>query len=599
MKYVFIIFMISLLAGCNQISSSSPEDGLGNLEGPSVKEPKYIYITPDQRRSGLSCGITDKNEIRCWGNQGYMIENQPQSLNFSPGPMVEGKWEKLTISGSEICGLKDTGRLLCWGLSIAGGITFEMDDVKDIISTAYIFCALRESGHLACRDVLGSQIVSNYYNVKSAAISYARICMVYKNDLLECKRPYHGEKFETPIKSEKIKSIHTASQATCGIDYNSKATCWFSSHWNFGSIHDVKKYENVIDVAFSFSENYRYNTTLSQYCVLFKNGKVNCEYNKYNPEKLELTPPPEDLPLLKKIQGGWMKICGTTLANEAYCWGDSHGEFKNLISGTTRKIKQIVLQPNCAISMEDEVVCQNSKVKLKHKVKQVVNSDRATCALLQDKESSVKCWGIEATQVNLVGVERIEDDNYSGQFCAYLKNGGVSCWNSWDRYENEKIYVPALEDISSIALTSGFSCLTHGDNNYRCWGDATGFEEMIYFLKPVKKAVFSGTLNCFVEPNGKTNCWNYKGKKINLPGEIKNLKQLHSVSYTHLSTNDKSQMQLLHLDSKDMYLIKIIDEQVVETRNLGKFDQFDVPHLGSGGCGVYNNRLKCFGAYVY
>ena len=125
------------------------------------------WIDVDVSRSLYSCGLTDKKDIRCWGEAALT-----QELTVPAGQV----WTAVAVGGNHSCGITSNASIVCWGdnkygqLDVSKLPPFSRKWVS-ISAGVWYSCAVSDVGAVSCWG-------SNYYGQSDAPSSPPPPCKV-------------------------------------------------------------------------------------------------------------------------------------------------------------------------------------------------------------------------------------------------------------------------------------------------------------------------------------------------------------------------------------------------------------------------------------
>ena len=334
----------------------------------------------------------------------------------------------LTVApnGHNMCAIKFSGQLFCWGTQYtqAGGseivVPGDLGAVASADTNSSNTCAVLVSGQLNCWGSQfgrsgGSAIVvpSDLGAVKSVQTNPSNTCVVLVSRHVRCwGTSGYPDYFPTQVPSDlgEVTSLQTNELNACAIQISGILRCW----------------------------------GLQEYGVQ-ENGS-----NKFRYQAIAV---PSDLGVVKSVQTNRFNFCAISLSGKLGCWGH-----------------QVDAETNWAwptISVPEDIGA----------VTEVSTNSENTCAVLVSGQ--LRCWGHQQHEGHHpaivvpsdLGLVKSVDSDYT-QTCALSVSGRVHCWGSV--YGNTgwgTINVPSdLGEVASVKTNELNTCAILVSDEVRCWG---------------------------------------------------------------------------------------------------------------------------------
>lgn len=199
--------------------------------------PPGNYLSLSAGR-GHSCGLHVDGTVECWGDNYYGEIDIPEPTeNEHPPPtrVPESGFVAVSVEGSYSCGLKDDGRIHCWGES-ATGHTEPPDGAFASFTLGHGHtCALLEDGAPLCwglnDDGQADPIAGKYTKISAG---HLHTCGVLVSGSIECWGENHMRQAEPP--SGKFIDVTAGDVHNCALRADGTVECWGEFGLAYGKI---------------------------------------------------------------------------------------------------------------------------------------------------------------------------------------------------------------------------------------------------------------------------------------------------------------------------------------------------------------------------
>ena len=86
-----------------------------------------------------TCGLRETGRVECWGNDEFGQSTPPS-----------GTFTSISLGGYHTCGLRDTGEAVCWGRNTSDQSTPPAGIFTSLSAGTWHTCGVRETGRLEC-----------------------------------------------------------------------------------------------------------------------------------------------------------------------------------------------------------------------------------------------------------------------------------------------------------------------------------------------------------------------------------------------------------------------------------------------------------------
>jgi len=234
---------------------------------------------------GITCGLKNGGKVYCWGKNDYgQLGNSTTTFSFSSPVAVDATGllknkivKDIAVGNYGACVITDDNKIYCWGLALGNGST----------SNSNTPVAINMSGALIGKTIKSISAGDNFY------------CVLASDNQVYCWGDnYYGSLGNDsttdsiyPVKvifgGQSIKSISTGYYNACAITYNGTAYCW--GYNDLGVLGD--------------------GTTS----------------HRHTPVAVDMTGALNGL-TIKSISSGDMHTCAIASDNRAYCWGYNYSQ---------------------------------------------------------------------------------------------------------------------------------------------------------------------------------------------------------------------------------------------------------------------------------
>lgn len=314
-------------------------DGSGRVRGKRKKPRRHQLakkgVTDVRLASSLTCLYSGKKQIGCVGKQSY-TDRRPIHQRSKLSKLERGKLVDSTLYG---CGLTDKQEVRCWeGLSQmqkGGPSRLVAKDVVGFSHSGKRGCAVTQGGEVTCwwqNASSGPLIVENVPGVRGAidtASTPSSTCVLMGNGDARCfpiDRPF--SELDGALSVSKLTglkdgiAIDSTNTEFCAVTKGNKVQCWPAA-----AIKSPPLEHDVDATALSMASGYS--------CALETSGTVACwgrnYYGNVAPEQDDVTiTAPTRIPNLSDvvaIETSPSHACARTKSGAVECWGrDFEGE---------------------------------------------------------------------------------------------------------------------------------------------------------------------------------------------------------------------------------------------------------------------------------
>src|SRR3989339_843864 len=450
--------------------------GFGSVPNPilTMDDSKYLQVSTGYYHT---CGIREDGRVLCWGWGVYGVLGNGDTSFFSPEVRVptltvdSSKYKKVILQRYNTCGIREDGRVLCWGRSLFG----QLGDGISIDHRVYIPNLTSDtSQYVFSVDFCNLVCVSCGNGIKESSEQCDDNNLVNGDG---CSSICIIEVFNFSSTSCDDLKISTGWSHTCGIRKNdSRVLCWGKG--NYGQLGDGS-------TAVHNNLNPNITKDTSAYLSVSAGGYQTCGirtsdrrvlcwgYGNFgqlgnggfstlgNPTLIN------DTSAYKSISAGDYYTCGIRKNDSrVLCWGfGGNGE---LGDGQTLVVQ---LNPNVTTDTSD--------------YKKIATGDYHSCGI-RANDSRVLCWGDGGDgELGNGGFINLNNPTLTSDISAYvqisagsydtcgtrLNDTRILCWGLNDNGQlgtgnTNELFIPTLTtDISSYA-SNNLSCdLVNASNN--------------------------------------------------------------------------------------------------------------------------------------
>jgi hypothetical protein len=250
-----------------------------------------------------TCIIRDDNTAICFGVNYYGASSFPaeqEFLSLSPSPTY--------IYAN--CGIKNDGRINCWGYTLGGFLSPEGTVYKQVVAGNQL-CGLTEIGNVKCWDAFTLEEVSTPADGQTfIQVEYggATFCGLKENGSLFCWGSDASQAMAVPGETTLKTLSMSAPGQYCGLTTDGTGLCW-GNNMQGRTVPSTTEYKSLL---VSGSNDLFL-------CGLKTDGYVECwgGENWYG----ELDSPTDVT--FSKISLGASTACGITTDGGVRCWGDN------------------------------------------------------------------------------------------------------------------------------------------------------------------------------------------------------------------------------------------------------------------------------------
>ncbi|CAA9357901.1 MAG: hypothetical protein AVDCRST_MAG68-4210, partial [uncultured Gemmatimonadetes bacterium] len=404
---------------------------------------------------GSYCGLSTRAEVYCWGNQHDgrgTVWPEPVRMAGIPRLM------SLASSGDTSCGLAETGAVTCWGDNTLGQLGDGTWTSRVSAAPAHFTgnavsldsgarsCAMTAADEVYCWGMLGYGLAGNGqtgFALAPAPVSggpfksvsagdYYISCGVKSDDLAYCwgdsmlGSAFLGMRSTVPARmpgAHRFTTFDAGYFSGCGLGFDGKAYCWSSTH--------LSATPAVVAAPAALRE---VKVELGDQCALGGDSLVYCwgdnDYGQFGnggTARSALTPVVGGGGMkYRAITMHYMRTCGITVTDDAYCWGAGpNGELGD--GGTASRHSPVAVAGG-------------------HKFMSIATGYFHTCGVTL--AGATYCWG----------------SNYVGELGSNIGNSAVP------------VRVPGLPEMASVAAGQQYTCGISKAGAAYCWGRNTSGE---------------------------------------------------------------------------------------------------------------------------
>lgn len=293
----------------------------GQTSSASQRTKKIRRATAETLSSGgeHSCRLPGDGSLSCWGRDQY---GQLGDGKVGPDSMVPQavkggkKWRAVSAGGASTCGIKNSGKLFCWGVNHRG----QVGDGSTTVRAKPV-------------------VIAKNSKFKSVNASWFNTCAITSKAKLYCwgdnaagqLGPVNAKQSAKPVKipGGKWATVSVGSRFVCGTKTDGSLWCWGGNL--FGQLgigsYAGKNRPSRVGTSTGWVEA---STSWSHTCALNTTGQVYCfgrnTYGALGNGNVETTPTPQ------LVLGGRKAVDITTYeggscllddAGQVWCWGNN------------------------------------------------------------------------------------------------------------------------------------------------------------------------------------------------------------------------------------------------------------------------------------
>lgn len=245
---------------------------------------------------GNSCGLKEDGRILCWG-QGWSDHTEPPN----------GALASVSVGGGHACGLLEDGAPLCWGLNDYGQADPPSGQFSKISAGSNHTCGVLRSGLIECwGDDSQGQAEEPVGTFVDVAAGDFHNCALRADATVECwgenSLAYGKSASDSP--HGQFIAIAAYGHASCGVVSDGAMTCW---GWDAPFHGEVRRESPFVAV----STGYEFA------CGLHADASVSC----YGRNTVDQTRAP-DGPFTAIASTGWHS-CALRPGGTVECWGSN------------------------------------------------------------------------------------------------------------------------------------------------------------------------------------------------------------------------------------------------------------------------------------
>ena len=332
----------SSLASCSLMwpySENADDCDDGN---PKLSPETLWYLDED----GDGLGQCEATKASCLQPEGYANNGQDSD---DDDPLVLGFWEKVTVGRDHSCGLRQDGRVVCWGGNSAGQCDVPEGLVFTEVSAGYKHtCGLLEDGTPRCwgMNMYNATVAPTTTSFDSLACGLNFCCGLTgtTGNNVQCWGA-NAEGQSTPPEGTFLQVSARGGRHACGIKEDGKLLCWGSSDGFQGGPDPTAAPNDESHTFKELSAGHFYS------CAVRDDDEVVCwGTNKHG----QGTAPAGEV--FEKLRAGTVHSCGLTSAGEIRCWGSGSFGRTNSPDGLYTDIDVDQLH-SCAVGVDGLIRC--------------------------------------------------------------------------------------------------------------------------------------------------------------------------------------------------------------------------------------------------
>ena len=504
--------------------------GAEHAENVPSPPPKGAFVSIENSRQDLACGVRAGGEVDCWYPGRYWLdEYSPDSIpypvrrippfdsaaadepvdteNRSWSPTYDithvpaGAFASVAVGGRHGCGLHDGGAVTCWGADHQHQSTPPGETFAAVTTGGYHTCALRADRGATCwgDDTVG-QLAAPPGEFTALDAGWVHTCAIDADGTIACWGDDTSGQARPPAGA--FAAISAGGRHTCAIDAAAEAVCWgddtaagqatppagaFSAitagAWHTCGLRPDRTVEcwGADGGGESTAPAGEFTAVAAGWgytCALRPDRAATCWGARSYGYPPAGAPPAGPF---VSLAAGSQVACGTRPDRTVECWIatdrrtiDASGPFPTTRApaGTYRALSAGDAH-TCAIGTDDSLACWGRNTQAQATPppgahRHVSAGDHHTCAI--DSDARAVCWG-----ENTFGQARAPAGRYAtlsaGTFhtCATTTDGSLTCWGD-DTYQQA-----TPPDGAHLAVAAGerHTCALRHTGTIACWGDNT------------------------------------------------------------------------------------------------------------------------------
>lgn len=503
-----------------------------------------------------ACALLRDGTVDCWGG-GRTLPSKVVGLS----DVV-----KISAGGSHACALRRDETVKCWNLRATQTTDVSLAQVVDISTSNNTSCAVVLAGHVFCWDhrEMSSppQRIQDLQDIEHIDSSSGSMCAIDSNGLLYCwGRNTNGlfgnydlHESSAPVLvplDRRVLEVALTATMACVVAEDSSIRCWGENlrgqlgadsqppfgAWQAtlpGQIAEQVAIGRVLGCAvtadgrlFRWGEDESpmihqapaeallanqarscdVSADNSLGCVLSKNGDVQCwghDLDSIYPGGAQAQfARIEGLPPLKDLAVGADHVCGVSVADEIWCWGN-----------------------NELYQLGREGASSTTPTKVEGVAAVEVDAGYARNCFLTD-DGRAFCWGLQSQFIHVSSSSSVAEEISlsapaealtldTSHACALTNLGDVHCWTNDGSKNVDLVYnEPGLAQVLSsnshkCVVSAGSELKCRGANTYGLFGTGSSDDEGDFADPPlrtdVRNASASTGLNCIIDFLGDVYC---------------------------------------------------------------------------------------------
>ncbi len=194
-----LVVAAAVVAGC-----AGPQDQT-SVQAPSgtpvtTREPRATPSGPPpsdpavqlSAGRGFACAVRASSELRCWGDNEYMLE--------ADTPL--GSYRSVSAGGGHACAVHDeSGAVRCWGNENYGLTSAPSGKFRSVSAGGTHTCAVREAGSVSCWGDTSNEAHRAFVRTyRSVSAGYSHTCAIRESGEIDCwGRNDRGEATAPPV----------------------------------------------------------------------------------------------------------------------------------------------------------------------------------------------------------------------------------------------------------------------------------------------------------------------------------------------------------------------------------------------------------------
>ncbi|HYI35279.1 MAG TPA: RCC1 domain-containing protein [Thermoleophilaceae bacterium] len=514
---------------------------------------------PAEASWGESSDLTTSDDYGCALRVGSILDCFGDTERaFAP----TGAFKQVSAGGGNVCGLRQSGTLVCGQYLQAPSGSFTSVSVGEY---GYA-CAVRVSGRLVC---FGSDYPSPPDGLfTQISASYGQACAIRRDGTVACWGQGHfGQSFSPP--EGIFRQVSVGTHAACGVRPDNRVTCWNeTSQHTWSGTYKLVDSGSGIACALRTDDTARCAGPISSYnpglafeapsgtftalsadeiaCGKRPDGTIRCWGGTL---RGQVRPPTETYEGL--FAADWF-TCGMRTGAAVTCWGNQDGAAtapyavgrvwrKGAASGSVDGVWNF-----CGITFANAVECLADDESPAGSFSDIAVAGASACAVRAD-DGALECWkrsGFSGTVpsppagsfAQVVGHSSNTAFLSEGTYCGRRTSGLVKCWGKYaadppgtytdvDAYwasgcgvrSDATLYCwhgpqeagprsPPSGSFSDVTVGMLHACALRTNGQVACWG--TNAQEQLEVPSGQFKAIEAGDRHtCGLRADGRAECW--------------------------------------------------------------------------------------------